>query len=498
MEQTKLFLDGTWVQNTENLERALAPCRKVEPGGYTIDGNTTWLSPKGHLHLTWYRDDDTGEFLGWRTKPHQSLRLAGREHVFRIRSDDGFHWETTGGPSFAEGAILDPDEENPDRRFKAVYHGVAVLDEKGEVEIAEDRYQDLAKAAQDGREVTMGMFSCVSADGLTWRDHRPIVLNTHIFREWLPGLDISRNTDLDPVRAERRWWMPGEPGWTGGDSFPCLIYLPDQKKYVTFYRTNVDQRTSLFPEPQRRERAVGRSECTEFGEWGEHEMVMRAPTAWHKHLGYGAQDFYQFHTWPCGGIYLALVSVFYWDEDRVHMELAWSPNTIHWERICPGQDLVPIGTPGSPDYGGLYGSMQPRQVSDEIRVYYGASAGLHNAESSGDATLGLALFKPDRFAGLAPKGNAPGSLTTEPFAPGGGEFFLNFDATNGRVIAELCNIDGRAMDGYSRNDATPMGGDEIRAALRWKGGKLPKAMQSKNVRLRLFLESGTAYALYCA
>ena len=84
---------------------------------------------------------------------------------------------------------------------------------------------------------------------------------------------------------------PGStPGWGGGDNFPCLLHVPDQQKFVAFFRTNLDQGDRVpfvlmwypshlpTPEPVDAEHALQRTEeywlewsggCGYDGEWSE-------------------------------------------------------------------------------------------------------------------------------------------------------------------------------------------------------------------------------------
>lgn len=41
-----------------------------------------------------------------------------------------------------------------------------------------------------------------------------------------------------------------------------------------------------------------------------------------------------------GGVYLGLVAIIYPQEDRVWVELTWSPDTVTWHRICPNTPLI--------------------------------------------------------------------------------------------------------------------------------------------------------------
>jgi hypothetical protein len=271
------------------------------------------------------------------------------------------------------------------------------------------------------------------------------------------------------------------------------MYLPDEGKYETFYRTNIDRRTSLFPKQRRRERAVGRSECTTFGEWGEHELAMRSDVDLQNALGYGKQDYYQLQAWPCADAYLGIVSVFYWEEDVNHLELAWSPDTIYWERVCPYTDIVPHGDFGDFEGGNRYASMRPREVDGEVRVYFGADNGRHNADSgTRDSTLLLALFEPDRFAGLAPVRGGKGSVTTFPLEVRTDALTLNVHAPDGEVRVEIQDEAGAALDDFSLDACSPVGGDSLDARVSWKGGEVA-SLKGRRVRLRFELEEAVLY-----
>ena len=484
----KLFLDRRIWERCQHLTLSLGSAQR-EDRAITVDGSEVWRSV-GHVHLTITPDPISG-YLGWRTvATDDQSRLSGKGHVMKLHSPDGFSWQTTGGPSIAETVILDDEEDDPRRRFKAIYQGVGVVGDSGQVEIPRSDHLGLAQAARDGRGIDMGIFSAVSADGLDWQDHRPVAINTTPRREWVPGMDLGANADTDPEGGSLRWWKPGEPGWCGGDSFPCLLKVG--RRFVAYYRTNIDQRSNLFPDRARRERGVGRSECSDFGEWGAHELAMWAHTRWQETMGYRAQDFYKLQVWPAGDIYLAIVSVFYWEEDRVQLELAWSPDTIHWDRICAGRPLVPLGARGAPDFGGQYAAQRPLEVDSRLRVYYGAAAGLHNSERSGEGRIALATFAPNRLAGLSASAGTEGRLLTVPVALGTG---VQLDADiDGQVRVGLCDETGAALAGFTVEDGSPLRGDAAVHELRWRGGSVA-SLEGRAVRLDLRVRDATLFSL---
>lgn len=483
MTDTHLFLNRRLLRSTDNIEPAFAP-HEIDKG-LTIDGNEMWLE-QGHNHVAWYRDDD-GVFHGWRgVKVDDQQRLAGKGGTYRIKSADGYKWETVDGPGRVTTVLHDPNETDPQRVYKGVYHGSAVLDDDGNVEISWDEYDKLIAAAKDGREVATGMFSAVSPDGLQWHDHRLIVREDYAHKNWNPAADLGRNPDHDK-KVEHEWWKPGAPGWSGGDNFPCLTYDPKRGKYVAFYRTNIDRRNQFYPKQQRRERGTGRSECETFGDWQPHHLAMRAEPTWQRLMGYGAFDYYQLQVWPSADVWLGVVSVFHWGDDTIYLELVWSPDTIHWERVAPGKQIVPMDiSEGSLSRGGHYACMTPQEIDGELYMYLGTSDGLHNNEKSGKGRMWLARFAPHRVAGLTPKCGS-GTITTLPFNCNG-DITLNVNAAGGSVRAALLDESGKPLPGYNLDDCRPITTDDPAATLQWSAPP-PK----QNVALQLKLNDATVY-----
>jgi hypothetical protein len=362
--------------------------------------------------------------------------------------------------------------------------------------VSADQREKLVAAARAGDVVRMGMFTAVSADGLNWADHRPVVIDTSSRKQWVPGLDLGRNADLDGSQSRHEWWKPGAAGWAGGDNFPCLLPLAGasgEKGYVAFFRTNIDRRTSLSPQRQRRERGTGRAGCATFGDWGPHELAFRADPTWQRAMGYGSFDYYQMQVWRCGQVYLGLVSVFHWSQDRVRLELAWSPDTVHWERVCPGQDIIPLDEqPGSPCFGGIYAAMRPCEVDGQVRVYFGASSGLHNAQNSGTSRLMLALFQSHRFAGLGPRRSTAATIVTRLLDLAGGPLSLDADAARGVVRAELRHDDGSVVPGYEAGSARPVTGDGSELRVTWSGRQ---ELPTGRYRIALTFEDAILYAM---
>ena len=135
-------------------------------------------------------------------------------------------------------------------------------------------------------------------------------------------------------------------------------------------------------------------------------------------------------------LYLGFLMIFNAETDRVHCELAWSPDTWEWHIIDPGTPLIDTShEKGDYDWGCVYASV-PIFLPDEIRIYYGASDDTHYGWRKG--YLALATVRLDGLAGLQPSTpNVAGSVTTKPVV------------CTGKAVARQCGCGG--WSGACRN-----------------------------------------------
>ena len=135
------------------------------------------------------------------------------------------------------------------------------------------------------------------------------------------------------------------------------------------------------------------------------------------------------------------------DWDTVDTELAISADTLHWQRIRPGQPLIPRGAGGYPDGAcdcGCVYAAAPIVQGDKILLYYGGSNGLHNGWREG--SFNLATLPLDRFAGYRPRDrHSKALLTSAPLRLSGAEITLNAEIdAGGSIRAALLDDAGAA------------------------------------------------------
>lgn len=455
-----LLLDRRLIDERRNVTLKLAPCEKHAANPLKIDGGDYWVH------------DNLSAMIRW--LPDEKLFRGVCQNGMSIASEDGIAWRREAGGEKVLFLSNDPDPD-PARRYKRVFHlegtaGEPVLGEKA-----------VKRAAEMGIPPEAGIGVSWSADGTTWRHQHPILKSQQAFT------DTRTNV------------------WGGGDGYNHAIWAPDLRKYVCFVRTNIDRRAY----GGRKERSVGRMESDDFIHWSEHEICLRPWTDLNDKLGRGKFDFYHLPVFRYGGVYLSMLSVFHWKSDTVHLQLAWSPDTRHWEVVCPDDDFIPHGgTPGSEADGGKIGSgvidagcnfacYEPILIGDQMRCYYGGSPGLHNRDSGRESGLCLARFKRDRFAGIQPEDSAePALAVCRPVEVEGRSLTVNVNAAvpGAELRVELRTPAGQPIKPFTFDTCDPIRVDAVRHMVTWNNRRDLSQQLGRDVRVAFEMRKARVYA----
>ena len=297
-----------------------------------------------------------------------------------------------------------------------------------------------------GRE--MGVCYAVSKDGLAWEKPALGIIEfqgnkaNHLVVRGPHGAGVFRDErEPDPQRRYKMFYQgmnvrfsPDGLHWS--DAVPCreieargdthnnAFWSPELNKYVGITRLFFGQRI------------VGRTESPDFVHWLKAAEVLR---------GDPQNQTYAMPVFRYADVYLGLVMILCRKDDRVRCELAWSPDTVRWERIEPGKPLIPTSeTQGVYDWGGVYAAAVPILREGEIRLYYGGSNGLHGGWR--DGFLCLATLRPDGFAGYEPVDpTSPAVIVTRPVICPGKSLQITADVTGGSVRITLLDADSRPL-----------------------------------------------------
>ena len=288
---------------------------------------------------------------------------------------------------------------------------------------------------------------------------------------WSPdGMHWSPPFHCPEIEFPRRD-NPANPIVWMGDTHNNALWAPSLERYVLITRM-------WRQEPRRR--LVGRAESVNFRQWSASQPILE---------GRDAEDqIYAMPSFAYGNLYLGLPMIFNATTDTVDCELAWSPDTIHWQRLCAGTPLIPRGSVGSYDSGCIYAAATPVLLGDEIRLYYGGNNYLHTDWR--DGYFCLATLPRDRFAGLTTTTpTATGVITTHPLLCTGSQVSINAQASQGQVRVAVVDQPTLQMD-----DCLPLVGDLLHDQVIWQNQQSLASLIGQSVRLRFELQSATLFA----
>ena len=257
-----------------------------------------------------------------------------------------------------------------------------------------------------------------------------------------------------------------------GDTHSNWFWAPALNRYVGITRLIEGQRL------------VARTESPDFLHWTKAQVVLRALPEEPKRQTYAMPSF------PYANVYLGLVMMINKNGryDTVDCELAWSPDTVRWERVCPGVPFIPRGPEGAYDSQCIYGAFRPVVLQDEIRIYYGGNNGEHT--DFRDGFFCLARLRPDGFAAMAPEpGGARGEVLTRPLPVSGRHIRVSADCAGGSLAAALVDGQGRVAA-----ESEPVRTDVTGARLGWKKLRDLARFRGRRLQLRFTLEGSKLYA----
>ena len=360
----------------------------------------------------------------------------------------------------------------------------------------------LKRAGADRRKRTpreMGVCYAVSADGIQWTKPDLGLIefggssqNNLVMRD-VHGVGVSLDSrDPDPAGRFKAFMEGGVARSPDGVHWSAMHACPEIKAiWDTHNNLFWDVRHGRYVGMTRlwngRQRTVGRSESQDFNTWTQAVEVLRALPEEPDRQTYALIAF------PYAHLYLGLLMMFDTGTDLVDCELAWSRDTVQWERVCPGTPLIARGAEGSFDWGCVYAAAYPFLKDGRLQLYYGGSNGPHTDWR--DGFLGLATLRPDGFAGLSPVNQTQSAtLVTQPVYCSGRQLCLSADADEGVVRAAVAGVEAKSLA-----DCIPIRTDGTDLPLQWRDGDDLEALVGQEVQLIFELQNATLYSFsFCS
>lgn len=263
-------------------------------------------------------------------------------------------------------------------------------------------------------------------------------------------------------------------GAQNGDTHNNALWDERAQKYLWFTKLYIGERT------------MARFESDDFLNWRNSGMVLRSSITEGR-----ATQTYCMTPFRYGSIWLAWVMMYHAGTDRsVDCELAWSPDSVKWERLMPGTPFIPRGAKPAYDSECIYAMAGPLIAQDgQLLILYGGDDFPHTGWKR-DCVPCLARLPIDHFAGYAPaETDKPATLFTTKLRVTDEPLRITADAAGGRIrIAALDDI------AVGIDEAEHIESNVTGFAVKWKGAGLAKH-KGHDVHLQFELTNATLWCI---
>jgi hypothetical protein len=235
-------------------------------------------------------------------------------------------------------------------------------------------------------------------------------------------------------------------------------------------------------------RQIVRTESSDFIHWSEPKVVIR-----HK---YDIQDpqSYGMTVTQVGNLYIGLMCSYKKPGDEtIDIQLVVSHDNQHWERAANQATFLPNGPSGTWDNGMIFTAPLINH-GDQTRIYYGGWNGPHNQNKNRQSGIGLATLRKNGFVSLD-AGSKPGVIITHAMSKMHGPLLVNADASAGSLIAELLDVEGNPIPGYTANECLPVQSNGLKELIQWRDySQLPD--MEKGLRIRFLMKKASLFGFY--
>ena len=419
-------------------------------------------------------------------------------------------------PLFGEDKPWEPRFDNvyanviydvEDKLYKCWYNPF-IIDERVTHTPLEKRHPDCGNYMDvKPNEREMGLCYAFSTDGIHWEKPELGIVElggnkrNNILMRRVNGAGVFKDgRETDPARRYKMFFC-GEPQMTVAFSVDGLHWseplpIPQVEAHGThpnaFWAETLGKYVGITRQHADSVRLVTRTESPDFVQWTPDACILkgRSPRL-------QAHDMIVF---PTCGIYIGLLGIMVYPEDsqinvKQHVELAWSPDTVHWHRIQEGIPFMGHTPSETENYGttpydwGTIFPSAPIFLDDEIRIYYGAGDSYFFNWRNG--YLALATLRSDGWAGYEPiTTDIPAVITTQSLTFDGASVSITADVSDGGSV-HVAILDEA---GNQLVSSEPIHSTITDSPVKWEPGQDLADLRGKEIRLRFQLHNAKLYA----
>jgi len=182
-------------------------------------------------------------------------------------------------------------------------------------------------------------------------------------------------------------------------------------------------------------------------------------------------------------------------QKRNELLVGFSRDGFHWYRPDRTRFLTVNPVEGAWNWGNVQSAGGCCLIVADKLYFYVSGRMLGGHFWDGNCHTGLAVMRRDGFASLDAN-EEPGALTTRPVKFNGRYLFVNVNAPDGELRAEVLTEDERPIEGLSLKDCVPVSTDSTIQQVRWESGKDLLPLAGKPVKFKFYLKNGSLFSFW--
>jgi len=182
-------------------------------------------------------------------------------------------------------------------------------------------------------------------------------------------------------------------------------------------------------------------------------------------------------------------------QKRNEVLVGFSRDGFHWHRPDRKRFLTVNPSKGAWNWGNVQSVGGCCLIVKDKLYFYVSGRALGDRFWDGNCHTGLATMRRDGFASMNAD-NEFGMLTTRPVKFKGKYLFVNVDAPEGELWAEVLDLDGKVIQPFTKDNCNPIIGDTTLQQVFWKGVDSLSVLTGQVVRFRFYLKNGSFYSFW--
>lgn len=182
-------------------------------------------------------------------------------------------------------------------------------------------------------------------------------------------------------------------------------------------------------------------------------------------------------------------------QKRNEVLVGFSRDGFYWHRPDRSRFLTVNPAKGAWNWGNVQSVGGCCLIVKDKLYFYVSGRALGDRFWDGNCHTGLATMRRDGFASMDADKEF-GVLTTRSVRFKGKYLFVNVDAPEGELWAEVLDLDGKVIQPFTRDNCNPIVGDTTLQQVTWKGEDSLSVLAGQPVRFRFHLKNGNLYSFW--